>query len=51
VEFVPLEEVPAVIALDKYTGATTEGKYQLIIADAVTKEPLDISAKALKAYD
>nr|BAD18176.1 transposase of IS652 [Halalkalibacterium halodurans] len=41
-EIRPVEELPAIIAIDEYKGDTKEGKYQLIIADAVTKEPLDI---------
>lgn len=35
-------DLPSVIAIDEYKGDTREGKYQLIIADGVTKKPLDI---------
>ncbi len=41
-EIRPIVELPSVIAIDEYKGDTKEGKYQLIIADGVTKEPLDI---------
>lgn len=34
--------LPPIIAIDEYKGDTREGKFQLIIADGVTKEPLDI---------
>ncbi|KUP04042.1 transposase, partial [Bacillus coahuilensis p1.1.43] len=34
--------LPKVIAIDEYKGDTKEGKYQLIIADGVTREPIDI---------
>jgi transposase len=36
------KELPEVIAIDEYKGDTREGKYQLIIADGVTREPIDI---------
>jgi transposase len=35
-------ELPKAIAIDEYKGDTKEGKYQLIIANALTKEPIDI---------
>jgi transposase len=35
-------ELPKVIAIDEYKGDTKAGKYQLIIADGITKEPIDI---------
>lgn len=35
-------ELPKAIAIDEYKGDTKEGKFQLIIADAVTREPIDI---------
>jgi transposase len=41
-EVKPVEELPSVIAIDEYKGDTREGKYQLIIADGITKKPLDI---------
>ena len=41
-EIRPVEKLPAVIAIDEYKGDTREGKYQLIIADGITKKPLDI---------
>jgi transposase len=37
-----VEALPPVIAIDEYKGDTKEGKYQVIIADGVTKQPLDI---------
>lgn len=47
-------ELPRAIAIDEYKGDTKEGKYQLIIADAVTKEPIDILPnrykKTIKQY-
>lgn len=48
------KELPKVIAIDEYKGDTKEGKYQLIIADGETKEPIDILPnrykKTLKQY-
>ncbi|MBM7692098.1 transposase [Peribacillus deserti] len=41
-EIRPVEDLPSVIAIDEYKGDTREGKYQLIIADAVTRKPIDI---------
>ncbi len=42
------------IAIDEYKGATKAGKYQLIIADGETKEPIDIlpnqKKKTIKDY-
>lgn len=35
-------QLPRVIAIDEYKGDTKEGKYQLIIADGETREPIDI---------
>lgn len=47
-------ELPKAIAIDEYKGDTKEGKYQLIIADAVTREPIDILPnrykKTIKQY-
>lgn len=47
-------ELPPVIAIDEYKGDTRAGKFQLIIADPVTRQPLDIlpdrRADTLKAY-
>jgi transposase len=37
-----VSELPSVIAIDEYKGDTREGKYQLIIANGETKEPIDI---------
>ncbi|WP_082195149.1 ISL3 family transposase [Bacillus andreraoultii] len=37
-----VKELPRVIAIDEYKGDTKEGKYQLIIANGDTREPLDI---------
>lgn len=36
------KQVPRAIAIDEYKGDTKAGKYQVIIADAETKEPIDI---------
>lgn len=36
------EELPTVISMDEYKGDTDAGKYQLIIADGDSREPLDI---------
>lgn len=41
-EILPVAELPTIIAIDEYKGDTREGKYQLIVADGVTKEPIDI---------
>lgn len=53
-EIKPVEELPVAIAIDEYKGDTREGKYQLIIADAFTKEPIDIlpnrKKKTIKRY-
>lgn len=50
----PVETLPPVIAIDEYKGDTEEGKYQLIIADGITKQPLDILpnryGKTIKQY-
>ncbi|MDQ0218351.1 transposase [Peribacillus cavernae] len=44
-----VKELPAVIAIDEYKGDTREGKYQLIIADGITKQPLDILPSRYKS--
>lgn len=41
-EIQEVKELPSVIAIDEYKGDTREGKYQLIIANGETKEPIDI---------
>lgn len=41
-ELKDIEQLPRVIAIDEYKGDTKEGKYQLIIANGETKEPIDI---------
>ena len=41
-ELKDIRMLPRVIAIDEYKGDTKEGKYQLIIADGETKEPIDI---------
>lgn len=41
-ELEDIQQLPRVIAIDEYKGDTKEGKYQLIIADGETKEPIDI---------
>lgn len=50
----PVEALPPIIAIDEYKGDTNEGKYQLIIADGITKQPLDILpnryGKTIKQY-
>ncbi|MCM3589007.1 transposase, partial [Mesobacillus maritimus] len=48
-EVKPVEELPPVIAIDEYKGDTREGKYQLIIADGITKKPLDILPNRYKS--
>ncbi|SDI30477.1 Helix-turn-helix domain of transposase family ISL3 [Alteribacillus persepolensis] len=52
--FKEVEELPEVIAIDEYKVDTNKGKYQVIIADGKTGEPLDIlldcSVKTVKAY-
>jgi transposase len=49
-----VEKLPPVIAIDEYKGDTNEGKYQLIIANGKTREPLDIlpnrSVTTIKNY-
>lgn len=49
-----VEALPPIIAIDEYKGDTSEGKYQLIIADGITKQPLDILpnryGKTIKQY-
>lgn len=35
-------KLPKAIAIDEYKGDTRAGKYQVIIADAVTRQPIDI---------
>ncbi|PRO67311.1 ISL3 family transposase [Alkalicoccus urumqiensis] len=37
-----VEELPPVLSIDEYKGDTNKGKYQVILADGVTGEPLDI---------
>jgi transposase len=53
-EVKPVKSLPPVIAIDEYKGDTKEGKYQVIIADGVTKQPLDIlpnrKKKTIKQY-
>ncbi len=53
-EIKPIERLPKVIAMDEYKGDTREGKFQLIIADGETREPLEIlpnrSKKTVKRY-
>ncbi|WP_077703226.1 ISL3 family transposase [Virgibacillus dokdonensis] len=53
-EMSEVQELPKVIAIDEYKGDTKAGKYQLIIADGETKEPIDIlpnrKKKTLKDY-
>ena len=39
---IEVTELPRVIAIDEYKGDTQAGKYQLIIADGETREPIDI---------
>jgi len=41
-EIIEVRELPKVFAIDEYKGDTREGKYQLIIADGITKEPIVI---------
>ncbi|SFM47134.1 Transposase, partial [Salibacterium qingdaonense] len=48
------KELPEVIAIDEYKGDTDQGKYQVLIADGRTGEPLDIlpdrTAATIKPY-
>src|SRR5690606_42062273 len=50
----PVTELPKVIAIDEYKGDTKEGKYQLIIANGITREAIDILPnrykKTIKRY-
>ncbi len=41
-ELKDIRMLPRVIAIDEYKGDTKAGKYQLIIADGETREPVDI---------
>ena len=41
-ELKDVKYLPRVIAIDEYKGDTKAGKYQLIIANGETKEPIDI---------
>ncbi len=41
-EIADVRDWPQVIAIDEYKRDTREGKYQLIIANGETKEPIDI---------
>ena len=47
-ELKDVEELPRVISIDEYKGDTKEGKYQVIIANGETKEPIDILANRRK---
>lgn len=53
-EMTEVQELPRIIAIDEYKGDTKEGKYQLIIANGETKEPIDIlpnrKKKTIKDY-
>lgn len=44
-----VEQLPPVIAIDEYKGDTKEGKYQLIIANGETRQPIDILPNRSKA--
>lgn len=45
-----VESLPSVIAIDEYKGDTKEEKYQVRIADGVTKQPLDILPNRKKKF-
>ncbi len=49
-----VDQLPKVIAIDEYKGDTREGKYQFIIANGITREPIDIlpnrHKKTIKRY-
>ncbi|WP_078592795.1 ISL3 family transposase [Evansella clarkii] len=49
-----VKQLPEVIAIDEYKGDTNKGKYQVIIANGETGEPLDIlpdrSVRTVKNY-
>ncbi len=53
-ELQEVEELPEVIAIDEYKGDTNAGKYQVIIGDGETGNPIDIlpdrSVKTVKQY-
>lgn len=53
-ELTETAKLPRTIAIDEYKGDTREGKYQLIIANGETKEPIDIlpnrKKKTIKHY-
>lgn len=53
-ELQEVKELPRVIAIDEYKGDTDKGKYQLIIADGETHQPIDIlpnrSKKTIEQY-
>src|SRR5690606_24651283 len=53
-ELPKVHKLPEVIAIDEYKGDTREGKYQLIIADGKTREPIEIlpnrRKKTIKDY-
>lgn len=48
------DKLPKVIAIDEYKGDTQAGRYQLIIADGETREPIDIlpnrRKKTIRSY-
>ncbi|MBC1458971.1 transposase [Listeria newyorkensis] len=50
----PFPRLPKMIAIDKFKGDTDKGKFQLIIADPLTRRPIDIlenhRAKTIQRY-
>ncbi|WP_260490326.1 ISL3 family transposase [Listeria booriae] len=51
---IPPSQLPKIIAIDEFKGDTDKGKYQLIIADPITRRPIDIlenrSMKTIQQY-
>lgn len=47
-----VKELPPIIAIDEYKGDTSERKFQVIIADPVNRQSLDIlpNRKTVKKY-
>ncbi|MET3576981.1 transposase [Bhargavaea ullalensis] len=47
-------KLPKAIAIDEYKGDTSAGKYQVIIADAATRQPIDVlpdrKVETVKSY-
>lgn len=50
----PPTSLPKIIAIDEFKGDTDKGKFQLFIADPITRRPIDIlenrRAKTIQRY-